>query len=203
MFHIVEILVFLKVLNVVFGNFYYAQNYPYNGYETLVRGGSSLLNLHDQIDNSAYGKSLLNNQGNSLYSGMGSVNFLNKDNSLRGHDVAHHKTGTAINHSKQVIGQNLESDVSHKRKHVKSGFHNTYSKDESGSNSSFYEDSDDRGEKNVYDKRHGAAGEAQNNNYKQGLRDGHVLDQRDDRYSGFNEQGNHGVRHYGEQDHGT
>lgn len=182
------VLVLLGISNGAIGQ-YYANQYPYNEatfeYSNLG-GGSSLAadgadDLLDLFKNKAYEK------GNNIIMSQDTVKFIDKDNVSKEHDVAHRKVGANVNDQRLTIGQNVEEDKSHNRKHIKSGFHNTYSRDEKGSNSSYYEDSDDHGGKLVYDKRHGVQGSNHDARYREGLRDGHARDKLDDRHGGFND----------------
>lgn len=49
--------------------------------------------------------------------------------------------------------------IGHKKGHHRSGFHNSYHKDESGSNSSFYDDGDDHGDEFIYKTHKGTYGD--------------------------------------------
>lgn len=53
----------------------------------------------------------------------------------------------------------LGNQVAHKKGHHRSGFHNSYHKDESGSNSSFYDDGDDVGDQRVFKTHKGTYGD--------------------------------------------
>lgn len=65
----------------------------------------------------------------------------NLDSDKNEHDLKQIKRGGSTDNLTHVQGENFETDKSHKRKHIKSGFQNSYHKDENGSRSSFYEDS--------------------------------------------------------------
>lgn len=182
------VLVLLGISNGAIGQ-YYANQYPYNDgafiYSNLGVGGSSSNaggadDLRDLFKNKAYDK------GNNIVMSQDTVKFIDKDNVSKEHDVTHRKLGSNVNDQRSTIGQNVEEDKSHNQKHIKSGFHNTYSKDEKGSNSSYYEDSDDHGGRLVYDKRHGVQGSNHDSRYREGLRDGYARDKLDDRYGGYN-----------------
>lgn len=54
--------------------------------------------------------------------------------------------------------QDSEKQDGHKKGHHKSGFHNTYHKDESGSNSSYFDDANDAGANYQYNGKRGNAG---------------------------------------------
>lgn len=197
----VYLVVFLKVINLAVGS-YYANNYPYIGVEELNVGSRLSSDSHGAADNNAYLQKKSHDHGNDVQASQHGVNFYDKDNISKGHDLTHIKNGASVDDHKHVVGQNLETDKSHNRKHIKSGFHNTYNKDESGSNSSFYEDSDDRGGKLVYDKSHGVTGDAHDQKYHEGVRDGQLRDRLDDRHGGYNSAGKQDRQHYLEQDQG-
>lgn len=200
-FGTMRMVVLLNVINFALGNLY-ANNYPYNGYESLNTEGSALTDSRGIADNSAFQNKQTNDRGNDVYAGQEGTQFHNKENVSKGHDLIHRKTAASIDDQQHVIGQNLETDKSHNRKHIKSGFHNTYNKDESGSNSSFYEDSDDRGGKLVYDKRHGITGDTHDMKYNEGIRDGLLKDRFDDRYVDYVARGNQDRQHYLAHDQG-
>lgn len=62
--------------------------------------------------------------------------------------------------------ENVNNKQAHKKGHHKSGYHNSYHKDESGSNSSYYDDSDDEGNQNTHDARRGNYGGESSENTK-------------------------------------
>lgn len=183
------VLVLLGLLNGAIGQ-YYANQFPYNRgtfvYSSL--GDSSVLqadggdDLLDAFTNKAFEK------GNAIVMTHDTVKFIDKDNVSKEHDVAHRRTGASVDDQRLTIGQDVEEDKSHNRKHTKSGFHNTYSRDEKGSNSSYYEDSDDHGGQLVYDKRHGVQGSNHDARYHDKAHDGHARDKVDDRFHGHNEE---------------
>lgn len=182
------VLMMLGLLNGAIGQ-YYANQYPYNvgtfiysnlgGGASLHAGGAD--DLRDLFENKAH------ETANVVVMSQDTVKFIDKDNISIEHDVAHRKVGASVDDQRLTIGQNVEEDKTHNRKHIKSGFHNTYSRDEKGSNSSYYEDSDDHAGKLVYDKRHGVLGSNHDERYHDKAHDGHARDKLDDRYRGYNE----------------
>ncbi|XP_037030204.1 uncharacterized protein LOC119070025 [Bradysia coprophila] len=192
----------VQLTGYVFGS-YYANNYPYIGIESTNAGGIGSQDIRGAADSNVYVKNLAHDHGNNLYSGQEGAKFFNKENLAKGHDVAHQKNGATVDDHRHVVGQNVETDKSHNRKHIKSGFHNTYSKDESGSNSSYYEDSDDRGGQVKYDKLHGTKGDVHDAKYHEQLRDGSMRDKYDDRFGGYSTRGGQDRHHLVEQDQGN
>lgn len=184
---------------------FYANNYPYIGatIDSAQAGSSVSSDSHGAADNSAFSAKKAHDRGNDVLSAQHGLQFYDKDNALKGHDIVRMKTGTSVDDHKHVIGQNVETDKSHNRKHIKSGFHNTYNKDESGTNSSFYEDSDDRGGKLAYDKSHGVTGDQSDRRYREGLRDGQMRDRLDDRFGAYDRRDAQDRQHYVEQDRGN
>lgn len=199
---LVRFFVILKLYSVVVFASLYANNYPYSAYEYATNGGSSSSGARGAADTNAYVKNQQHDVGNNVRSTEDTAKFYNKDNAVKGHDITQLKSGNSIDDTKRVTGENFETDKSHNRKHVKSGFRNTYNKDESGSNSSFFEDSDDRGEKLVYDKRHGTRGDAYDTTFRENLRDGSLRDRGDDRQGGHSVRGAQDQRHLIAQDQG-
>lgn len=179
----------------VFG-YPYANDYPYN-YEY----GKN--NRNTEGDENRFLANKLSDESTNRKAAAEAAKFFNMENETKNHNLAHSKNGAASNSLKETTGEDYENDKSHKRKHIKSGFHNTYSKDESGSNSSFYEDSDDRGGKLVYDKRHGVRGDANDSRYQEGLRDGTVRDKYDNRMSGYDSRDSQDRLHYLNDDRGN
>ncbi|XP_059612798.1 uncharacterized protein LOC132259254 [Phlebotomus argentipes] len=174
----------------------YANDYPYvsYGFENGAQGSTAA---------SGFIQNQLSDKGNNLKAAQDVSQFHNLENISNGHNLNHEKQGSSSDTLKHTTGEDFETDKKHNRKHVKSGFHNTYHKDESGSNSSFYEDSDDRGGKLVYDKRHGTKGDAHDSQYREGLRDGSVRDKYDDRYGGYDNRGMHNRHHLLAEDQGN
>uniref|UniRef100_A0A1B0DR89 Uncharacterized protein n=2 Tax=Phlebotomus papatasi TaxID=29031 RepID=A0A1B0DR89_PHLPP len=174
----------------------YANDYPYvsYGYENGAQGSS---------DASGFVQNTLSDNGNNLKAAQDVSKFYNLENISNGHTLNHEKQGVSSDSLKHTTGEDFETDKKHNRKHVKSGFHNSYHKDESGSNSSYYEDSDDRGGKLVYDKRHGTKGDAHDSQYREGLRDGSLRDKYDDRYGGYDNRGTHNRHHLLAEDQGN
>lgn len=79
--------------------------------------------------------------------------------------------------------------VGHKKGHHKSGFHNTYHKDESGSNTSYYDDGADHGDQNVYHTRKGTYGDVGRESSHGSHLDGSEYAKGGDRYGGYNNGG--------------
>ena len=148
---------FVVILTVICEiNGQYANEYPYQKY-ALSSGGSQMDSLMDS-DGARYLKNNLRDHGGKLKANTDTGNFYNVENTRNGHDMNQVKHGGTSDNLTHIQGEDFETDKSHKRKHIKSGFQNSYHKDENGSKSSFYEDSDDQGGKVVYDKRHGIRG---------------------------------------------
>ncbi|GAB0096302.1 uncharacterized protein DMENIID0001_117930 [Sergentomyia squamirostris] len=181
---------------IVFSGLPYANDYPYvsYGYENNAQGAT---------DASGYVQNALSDKGNNIKAAQDISKFHNLENISNGHTLKHDKQGTSSDSLRHTTGEDFETDKKHNRQHVKSGFHNTYHKDESGSNSSYYEDSDDRGGKLVYDKRHGTKGDAHDSQYQEGLMDGSVRDKYDDRYGGYDNRGSRDRHHLLAEDQGN
>lgn len=107
------------------------------------------------------------------------------ENNSNNHEFDEIKNSNNIDLNKHSIGEDFENDKSHNRKHIKSGFRNTYHKDESGSNSSFYEDSDDRGGRVTYDKKFGTKNNENDAKYHEGKRSGANSEKHDGRQGGY------------------
>lgn len=86
--------------------------------------------------------------------------------------------------------QNLENKADHKKGHHKSGFHNTYHKDESGSNSSYFDDANDEGGKYQYNGKHGSYGDVGTKKNHGSFSDG-SHHEKDDSKQGSYHQGGH------------
>lgn len=163
----------------------YANNYPYKSLDY----SNSASDITGNGDASRYLKNELTDHGNNLKSAQDNGKFYDSENVSKLHDLNHLQKGTSSDIQKHSTGENFENDNSHNRKHIKSGFKNSYHKDESGNNSSFYEDSDDRGEKTIYNKRLGARDDIKDKRFSEGVRDGAARDKYDDRRGGFYNKG--------------
>lgn len=78
------------------------------------------------------------------------------------------------------------SKVGHKKGHHKSGFHNSYHKDESGSNTSYYDDGEDHGDENVYHTRKGIYGDVGRESNHGSHLDGSEYAKGEGRHGGYN-----------------
>lgn len=189
------------IINVNCGPSPYANSYPYNGGFSIAGGNSGLEN-HESTDASGFIKNRLSDQGNALKQSQDVGKFYNLENESKGHDIAHNKQGISTDKTHHTTGENFETDKSHNRNHIKSGFHNSYHKDESGNNSSYYENSDDRGGKIIYDKKQGTRGDAYDSKFNEGVKDGAVRDRYDDRSGGYDTRGSHDRQHMVAEDQG-
>lgn len=157
----------------------YANDYPYKKYGYKVEGVTS------ESDGQRLFKNNLRDRDGRLKANadIGSSSYL--DANKNEHDLNQVKKGGSTDNLTHVQGEDFETDKTHKRKHIKSGFQNSYHKDENGSRISYYEDSDDTGGRVVYDKRHGQRGDNQESQYNEGLRNGITRDRYDNRKTGF------------------
>lgn len=157
----------------------YANDYPYQKY------GFNRETSQGDSDSSRFYKSKLRDEDGRLKVNSDTGLIYNLDSNTNKHDLHQIKRGGTTDNLTHVQGEDFETDKTHKRKHIKSGFQNSYHKDENGSRSSFYEDSDDTGGKTVYDKRHGTRGDQQESQHTEGLKNGVSRDKYDDRKTGF------------------
>jgi hypothetical protein len=113
----------------------YANDYPYQKYGFKVEGSRS------ESDGTRFMKNKLRDRDDRLKHNLDTGLSYNLDSDKNEHDLNEVKRGGSTDNLTHVQGENFETDKSHKRKHIKSGFHNSYHKDENGSRSSYYEDS--------------------------------------------------------------
>lgn len=157
----------------------YANDYPYQKYGFNREASQS------DSDGTRYSKNNLRDQGGHKKANTDTGLTYHLDSNKNHHDLNQVKRGETTDNLTHVQGEDFENDKSHKRKHIKSGFQNSYHKDENGSKSSYYEDSDDTGGKVTYDKKHGTRGDQQDSQYSEGLKNGVSRDKYDDRRTGF------------------
>jgi hypothetical protein len=157
----------------------YANDYPYQKY------GFNREASQTDTDGTRYMKNNLRDQGGHKKANTDRGLTYHLDSNQNNHDLNQVKRGETTDNLTHVQGEDFETDKSHKRKHIKSGFQNSYHKDENGSKSSYYEDSDDTGGKVVYDKKHGTRGDQQDSQFSEGLKNGVSRDKYDDRRTGF------------------
>lgn len=207
MYQIVVVNILLLLISVVNSNGllgYYASNYPY-GYNSngkQIRNDITVnSNANDDISESRDNR--FDNNGKFLSNQEEFFDSSNTGNDRRGHDLEHKKLDIEKNNEHRIRGENLESDKSHNRNYVKSGFHHVYNKDESGSNSTYYEDSGDRGENTVYDKRHGAKGNVHDRKYQEGLRDDEYSRNDKNNYKKYAAVGDNNNRYLQAQNYGN
>lgn len=113
----------------------YANEYPYQKYGFKLEGSRS------ESDGSRFMKNNLRDRDDRLKHNLDTGLSYNLDSNKNEQDLNQVKRGGSTDNLTHVQGENFETDKSHKRKHIKSGFHNSYHKDENGSRSSYYEDS--------------------------------------------------------------
>uniref|UniRef100_A0A182K259 Uncharacterized protein n=1 Tax=Anopheles christyi TaxID=43041 RepID=A0A182K259_9DIPT len=193
----------------------YADDFPYqvHGRPVAVSGGSGVKKLVTSSTKGASGeggsdaqdhrKEHAFDEAGSIGSASDAVRYHQLDNQLDGHRVLDASKGSTVDKVKHLAGENFEADKSHNRKHIKSGFSNSYHKDESGSKSSYYEDSDDHGGKQVYDNRHNQRNDYADKLYSQDRRNDYLRDHYDDRASGSEMLGGHNYRRVGAFDRGN
>lgn len=181
------LIVFLVIFKLIDGQSPYANEYPYKkyGYDLGISVGGSRLDSNTDSDGSGFFKNRMRVAGGKINNLQDAGKFYNLENLQNGHDLSQSKKGATTDNLTHVQGEDFETDKSHKRKHIKSGFQNSYHKEENGSKSSYYEDSDDQGGKVVYDKRHGTKGDQHDTVYREGARQGVIRDKLDDRRAGY------------------
>lgn len=168
----------------------YAIQYPYHHdhhgpFQQSHSDGHQTSSTNEAGDRNSLYKNHEQDKGNNIHTNEDVRNFVNKENLSKGHNLQSDKGGVTLEDKRHAAGENFETDKTHNRKEIKTGFHTTYSKDERGTNSSFYEDSDDHGGKLIYDKRHDAHGNIFDGKFHEGARDGHVQHKVDDRFGGY------------------
>ncbi|XP_050074783.1 uncharacterized protein LOC126562348 [Anopheles maculipalpis] len=196
----------------------YADDFPYqvhgrpvsvasasggSGVKKLVSGSSKGASGEGGSDARDHRKEHAFDEAGSIGSASDAVRYHQLDNQLDGHRVLDASKGSTVDKVKHLAGENFEADKSHNRKHIKSGFSNSYHKDESGSKSSYYEDSDDHGGKQVYDNRHNQRNDYADKLYSQDRRNDYLRDHYDDRASGSELLGGHNYRRVGALDRGN
>jgi hypothetical protein len=174
----------------------YANNFPYKKFAI------SNADAEADSDSGGYLKNQLSDHGNNLNAAADVGNFYSLDNNLNAHEMRNTKKGVSSDTLKHLAGENFENDKSHNRKNIKSGFSNSYHKDENGSKTSYYEDSDDHGGKKVYDKRDGLRGDDYISKLDEGYRNGAVRDKYDDRRGGHDTRGLRDQQHSLAEDQG-
>jgi hypothetical protein len=174
----------------------YANDYPYKKY------GYSIEDAASGADGTRFMKNNLRDRDGRLKANTDLGLTYHLDSNKNEHDVNQVKKGSSTDNLTHTQGEDYENDKTHKRKHIKSGFQNSYHKDENGSRSSYYEDSDDNGGRVVYDKRHGTRGDNQEARFNEGLRNGISRDRYDDRRTGFDNRDLQDQHRYRVEDQG-
>lgn len=181
----------------------YAVQYPYaDQFERSESGGHSATSIDETGDRNIFYKDQAQDKANKVQANEDVRKFVNNENLSKQHHSDSGKNGHSLEDKRHAVGEDYETDKSHNRKETKTGFHTTYSKDERGTNSSFYEDTDDHGGKLVYDKRHDAHGNILDANFREGARDGHAQKKVDDRFGGYKSGGARDRQHFLAQNKG-
>ena len=179
-----QIVIFLTVAFTIFVDaFPYADNFPYK-----IRGGLYSSHSGGGKDEKGFVQNNVGEHENKINSATDAVRYHNLDNLTGGHQIHQSKKGGNVEKLKHTAGENYEVDKSHKRKHIKSGFSNSYHKDENGSKSSFYEEDDDNGGKVLYDKKFNDRNNYDDRDYTEGYRNDHVRNHYDDRSGGHDKR---------------
>lgn len=113
----------------------YANDFPHIKYGFKKEGSFS------DSDGNRFLKNNLRDRDDRLKANTDTGLSYNLDSNQNEHNINQIKRGGSTDNLTHVQGENYENDKTHKRKHIKSGFTNSYHKDENGSRSSFYEDS--------------------------------------------------------------
>uniref|UniRef100_A0A8W7PW34 Uncharacterized protein n=1 Tax=Anopheles coluzzii TaxID=1518534 RepID=A0A8W7PW34_ANOCL len=103
------------------------------GVKKLVAGSSQDARGEGGSDARDHRKEHAFDEAGSIGSASDAVRYHQLDNQLDGHRVVDASKGSTVDKVKHLAGENFEADKSHNRKHIKSGFSNSYHKDESGS----------------------------------------------------------------------
>ncbi|XP_039439171.1 uncharacterized protein LOC120420248 [Culex pipiens pallens] len=190
----------------------YANGYPYSSSPVLAAvvgtkvtvGGSAAKGVTGGVkDLRDFHRDHVFEGGDKINSAADAVRYHALDNVVNGHRVADSSKGGSVDKVKHLAGENFEADKSHNRKQIKSGFSNSYHKDENGSKSSYYEDSDDRGGKQVYDNRHNLRNNYNDHLYNKELRNDQLRDRYDDRFGGVDLRGRGDLHHQAATDRGN
>ncbi|XP_058827812.1 uncharacterized protein LOC131687736 [Topomyia yanbarensis] len=204
---VIVCLVGLVLLQQLVSAYPYANSYPYSTAivtETkLVKGGSGKTTSQGGKDLRDFNRDHVFDEGGKINSAADAVRYHALDNQLNGHRITDSSKGGSVDKVKQLAGENFEMDKSHNRKQVKSGFSNSYHKDENGSKTSYYEDSDDRGGKQVFDNRQNLRNNYNDQLYGKELRNDHLRDRYDDRYGGTELRGIRDYHHQTTADRGN
>jgi hypothetical protein len=197
-------LLVLFLVDFVVGQGPYANDFPYGkyGFESGFTTAGSQVDSNAGQDISGFLKNRMRVGDGNLKAIADQGRSFDLQNAQNGHELAQSKKGATVDNLTHVQGEDFETDKSHKRKHVKSGFQNSYHKEENGSKSSWYEDSDDKGGKVIYDKRHGTRGDQHDAVYREGARAGLVKDKYDDRAANFDNRDMYDRQQDFAQDHG-
>ncbi|XP_055523571.1 uncharacterized protein LOC129717583 [Wyeomyia smithii] len=178
----------------------YANSYPYSTAivtETkLLKGGSGQGSSAGEKNVRDFARDLVLDESDKINSAADAVRYHALDNQLNGHRIADTSKGGSVDKVKQLAGENYETDKKHNRKQVKSGFSNSYHKDETGSKSSYYEDSDDRGGKQVFDNRQNVRNNYNDHLYDKELRNDQLRDRYDDRFGNSDLEGVRDQQHH-------
>ncbi|XP_043515067.1 stress protein DDR48-like isoform X2 [Frieseomelitta varia] len=141
----------------------------------------SLLNVQKKIDaeHAIFDEEKKSNEGSSIYNKelgfkerkRDEKRYGNQDTARKGHDKGRHSSGESevVDHEKNAFEQH--GSGYYKKGHHRTGFSNNYHKDESGNNSSFYEDSDNEGGHRSSGNTDGYYGQKLQNSFRDGSRD--------------------------------
>lgn len=104
----------------------YANDYPYQKY------GFNRDHTEADTDGMRYMKNKLRDQDGRLKANLDRGLVYHLDSTKNHQDLNQIKRGSSTDNLTHTQGEDFETDKTHKRKHVKSGFTNSYHKDENG-----------------------------------------------------------------------
>lgn len=205
MYRIVFLNIIMNIVMTMGLSNYYASNYPYDYSDSSAYSQQSQngIKVNANEDTKAMTKNHYHNNSQFLSNGEEFLDNLSKDMGHRGHNLQQANVDVQHKNDHRIHGENLETDKSHNRNFLKTGFHHVYNKDESGSNSSYYEDSDDRGENVVYDKQHGSMGDLHDRKYQSGLQANGYTGKDNSNYKKYNSVGDNNNEYYQARNYGN
>ncbi|KAL9695759.1 hypothetical protein quinque_015044 [Culex quinquefasciatus] len=190
----------------------YANGYPYSSSPVLAAvvgtkvtvGGSAKGVTGGVKDLRDFHRDHVFEGGDKINSAADAVRYHALDNVVNGHRMADSSKGGSVDKVKHLAGENFEADKSHNRKQIKSGFSNSYHKDEKRQQRvRTTRTPDDRGGKQVYDNRHNLRNNYNDHLYNKELRNDQLRDRYDDRFGGVDLRGRGDLHHQAASDRGN
>lgn len=145
--------------------------------------------------------SLTDNKSNQFVGAKDSGHYNNQDADKKVFDESKYQGGQNFNHDSGERVSGIAQKKGHKKGHHNAGFHNSYHKDETSNNSSYFDDASDENDESNYQNGRGRFGNESGNKYSTRKEDGRKHIQDNARNGNYDRRGGHDSRNAEHRDY--